>query len=149
MVCKKCGNEVDIGEVFCQKCGTAIQIVPDYNPLDSEIEVPLEEKNKEKASSAYEDNDLVFCTQLGRPLDPTNMRRTCYSICAKIGVSNFHPHCLRHTFTTRGAENNVDVRVMQKFLGHATIKETADTYTHVLDDLKQDEIRKLDSAVNY
>ena len=45
VVCKKCGNEVDIGEVFCQKCGTAIQIVPDYNPLDSEIEVPLEEKS--------------------------------------------------------------------------------------------------------
>lgn len=47
MKCKKCGNEVDIGEVFCQKCGTAIQIVPDYNPLDFEIEVPIEEKNKE------------------------------------------------------------------------------------------------------
>ncbi|MDE6991837.1 MAG: site-specific integrase, partial [Lachnospiraceae bacterium] len=108
-----------------------------------------QEKNKEKASTAYEDNDLVFCTQLGRPLDPNNIRRTCYSICEKIGVSNIHPHCLRHTFTTRGAENNVDVRVMQKFLGHATIKETADTYTHVLDDLKQDEIRKLDNAVNY
>ncbi len=108
-----------------------------------------QEKNKEKASTAYEDNDLVFCTQLGRPLDPTNMRRTCYSICAKIGVSNFHPHCLRHTFATRGAENNVDVRVMQKFLGHATIKETADTYTHVLNDLKQSEILKLDKAVNY
>ena len=108
-----------------------------------------QEKNKEKASTAYEDNDLVFCTQLGRPLDPTNIRRTCYSICAKIGVSNFHPHCLRHTFATRGAENNVDVRVMQKFLGHATIKETADTYTHVLNDLKQSEILKLDKAVNY
>ncbi len=108
-----------------------------------------QEKNKEKANTAYEDNDLVFCTQLGRPLDPNNIRRTCYSICAKIGVSNFHPHCLRHTFATRGAENNVDVRVMQKFLGHATIKETADTYTHVLDDLKQNEILKLDNAVNY
>ena len=108
-----------------------------------------QEKNKEKASSAYEDNDLVFCTQLGRPLDPNNIRRTCYSICAKIGVSNIHPHCLRHTFATRGAENNVDVRVMQKFLGHATIKETADTYTHVLNDLKQSEILKLDKAVNY
>ena len=42
MKCKNCGNDVDIGEVFCQKCGTAIQIVPDYNPLDFEIEVPLE-----------------------------------------------------------------------------------------------------------
>ncbi len=108
-----------------------------------------QEKNKEKSSTAYEDNDLVFATQLGRPLDPTNMRRTCDSICAKIGVSNFHPYCLRHTFTTRGAENNVDVRLMQKFLGHATIKETADAYTHILDDLKQDEIQKLDNAVNY
>ena len=108
-----------------------------------------QEKNKEKANTAYEDNDLVFCTQLGRPLDPNNIRRTCYSICEKIGVSDFHPHCLRHTFATRGAENNVDVRVMQKFLGHATIKETADTYTHVLNDLKQSEILKLDKAVNY
>lgn len=72
-----------------------------------------------------------------------------FYICAKIGVSNIHPHCLRHTFATRGAENNVDVRVMQKFLGHATIKETADTYTHVLNDLKQSEILKLDKAVNY
>lgn len=46
MKCEKCGNEVDIGEVFCQRCGTAIQIVPDYNPLEFEIEVPLENKKK-------------------------------------------------------------------------------------------------------
>ena len=83
---------------------------------------------KSRAGTAYEDNDLVFCTQLGRPLDP---------------------HCLRHTFATRGAENTIDVRVMQQLLGHATIKETADTYTHVLSGLKQSEIKKLDYVVNY
>ncbi len=121
---------------------------------DTAIKVLLDiqkqqEINKEKASIAYEDNDLVFCTHIGRPLDPTNMRRTFYNICDKIGVKGLHPHCLRHTFATRGAENNVDVRVMQRFLGHSTIKETADTYTHVLSDLKLNEILKLDSAVNY
>lgn len=105
--------------------------------------------NKMKAGSAYEDNGLVFATQLGRPLDPTNMRRTFYTICSKIGLEGLHPHCLRHTFATRGAENNVDVRVMQRFLGHSTIKETAETYTHVLTDLKRSEILKLDNAVNY
>ena len=46
MRCRKCGNEVDIGEVFCGKCGTAIQIVPDYNPFEEEIEVPIEEKSR-------------------------------------------------------------------------------------------------------
>lgn len=108
-----------------------------------------QELNKEKASIAYEDDDLVFCTKLGRPLGPNNMLRTFNSICDKIGVVGLHPHCLRHTFATRGAENNVDVRVMQNFLGHASIKQTADTYTHVLKDLKRSEILKLDSVVNY
>lgn len=47
MKCKKCGYEVSIGEVFCQKCGTAIQIVPEYSPLEDEIETSLEEKTVE------------------------------------------------------------------------------------------------------
>ena len=104
---------------------------------------------KSRAGTAYEDNDLVFCTQLGRPLDPRNMRRTFYRICELAEISGLHPHCLRHTFATRGAENTIDVRVMQQLLGHATIKETADTYTHVLSGLKQSEIKKLDNVVNY
>jgi len=46
MKCKKCGNEVDIGEVFCQKCGTAIQIVPEYNPFEDELESSVEIPHK-------------------------------------------------------------------------------------------------------
>ncbi len=42
MKCMKCGNEVEIGEVYCQVCGTAIQIVPEYNPLEEELETVLE-----------------------------------------------------------------------------------------------------------
>lgn len=108
-----------------------------------------QEKNKIKAGAAYEDNGLIFCTQLGRPLDPTNMRRTFYTICEKSGIRGFHPHCLRHTFATRGAENNIDIRVMQRLLGHATIQETNDTYTHVSGGLKRSEISKLDHVVDY
>lgn len=36
MICSKCGGEVDVGEVYCTTCGTAVQIVPDYNPLDDD-----------------------------------------------------------------------------------------------------------------
>ena len=38
---------------------------------------------------------------------------------------------------------------MQRFLGHANIQETASTYTHVLGDLKRDEMQKLASVVAY
>ena len=75
------------------------------------------------------------------------MRRTFYNICEKIGISGFHPHCLRQT--TRGEENNIDIRVIQPILGHATMNETNETYTHVSNNLKRAEILKLDKAVNY
>jgi len=55
-----------------------------------------QEKNKVAAGTAYEDNDLVFCTKLGRPQDPINMRRTFHRICDKAELKGFHPHCLRH-----------------------------------------------------
>jgi integrase len=106
-------------------------------------------KNMLRFGEAYEDNDLVFSTQLGRPLDPRNMQRTFATICRKSDIHGFHIHCLRHTFATRGLENGIDMRVMQKYLGHASIKETVDTYTHVLPDMKANEMRKLENSVAY
>ena len=120
---------------------TAIKILHDVKEK--------QKQNKDIAKAAYEDNHLVFCTKLGRPQEQNNMRRKFDSICKKVGITDLHPHSLRHTFTTRGAENGIDVRVMQRFLGHSTIRQTVDTYTHILDDLKHDEILKLDNVVNY
>lgn len=34
MKCKNCGTEIPAGYVYCEKCGTEVQMVPDYNPLD-------------------------------------------------------------------------------------------------------------------
>ena len=105
-----------------------------------------QETNKQKAGAAYDDNDLVFCTQLGKPLEPNNMRRTFYSICEKIEAKGLHPHCLRHTYATRGAEKNVDMRALQAVLGHANIRETIDTYTHPSNDFKRRELMKLENT---
>ncbi|MDD7457254.1 MAG: tyrosine-type recombinase/integrase [Clostridia bacterium] len=40
-------------------------------------------------------------------------------------------HDLRHTFGTRSNENDVDMKVVQKLMGHSSYKITADTYTSV------------------
>lgn len=34
MKCQNCGCDVPEGKIYCEHCGTAIQMVPDYNPAD-------------------------------------------------------------------------------------------------------------------
>ncbi len=55
----------------------------------------------------------------------------------------FSCHTLRHTFATRMFESGVNVKTMQSILGHTDISTTLNTYTHVLEDLKIDEINKV------
>ena len=37
MKCSRCGEECKVGQTFCLKCGTPIQIEPDINEFESEI----------------------------------------------------------------------------------------------------------------
>ena len=57
-----------------------------------------------------------------------NMQHRFTLIAAKAGIENAYIHSLRHIFASRGLENGIELKVMQKFLGHSTISMTADIY---------------------
>lgn len=54
------------------------------------------------------------------------------------------PYCLRHEYCTNLARLDVDIRVAQKLMGHASIKMTAEIYTHVDETMLQAVAQKLD-----
>ncbi len=58
------------------------------------------------------------------------------------------PHAFRHTFATRCLEVGVPPKVVQTWLGHASIKMTLDLYTHVNQDISVQHMRLLEQAVN-
>lgn len=61
---------------------------------------------------------------------------------------DFTLHSLRHTFTTRCAENNIAIKVTQKWVGHSTVEMTQNVYTHVNEDFEKEEIAKFNKGVN-
>ena len=95
------------------------------------------------------DNNLVFCTGVGTHYAASNVRVRFNNLLERAGISGIHMHCLRHTFATRGLEQGIPLKVMQELLGHASLKMTADLYTHVLPEIKHNEVMKLADAIRF
>jgi integrase len=62
-------------------------------------------------------------------------------------LPKFSCHSLRHTFTTRLVEADVNIKVVQNVLGHADFKTTMDIYTDVTKELKQREFDDLEKKL--
>ncbi len=60
----------------------------------------------------------------GRRLSEDSIRRTVHRLARKAGVGRVTPHMFRHTFATLLLDRGVDLRVIQRLLGHSSIVTT-------------------------
>jgi integrase len=86
-----------------------------------------------RASTAWQDNDLVFSREDGSPYPPDYVSRRFKEIARAAGLPVIKLHEGRHSAASLARDAGVDPKIRQEQLGHATGAMT-DHYTHVLAD---------------
>lgn len=102
---------------------------------------------KRLAGDMWEEHDYVFCTPLGKHLNPGHGVLVQLKILLeKAGLPDIRFHDLRHSAATLLLSMGVHSKVVQEILGHSEISMTMDIYSHVLPTMQKDAMVKLNQA---
>jgi integrase len=96
-----------------------------------------------KAGTRWQDHDLVFCNMYGGYLDPAHLRQRFDKLLKDAGLPDVRFHDLRHSAATILLSMGVPAKVVQEILGHSQISMTMDIYSHVLPDMQQEAMGKM------
>jgi site-specific recombinase XerD len=85
----------------------------------------------------WDDHDLVWCQENGRPIDSRADWQEWSDILEQAGIEHAGTHAMRHSAATIAIDEGVALPVVQEVLGHSHIRVTRE-YVDVSSPLAQD-----------
>lgn len=107
--------------------------------------IEILEEHRERCSKIYGFDDEFFICGGVRPLakSPTNdVKARCVKLA---GVKYIKIHEIRHSHASLLINKGVDMFVIKERLGHSSIKETIDTYSHLYPETENEAVELLNS----
>ncbi len=110
----------------------------------------VQEEAKSEAGNDWQgtgnDDELVFTTHTGRPLESHNLARAFMRICRQHGLRRITVHGLRHSNATTQKGLQVHSRDIQAILGHGDVRTTG-IYEHVDLASKRNALQKVEGRL--
>ena len=92
----------------------------------------------------YKDDDLVFVSRSGKPINRVNVYTAVKRLLKLSGINKTGVHILRHTLAMRLAVRNVDILHIQKIMRHSNIRTTM-IYAHSTETDSMSALEKLNN----
>ena len=96
----------------------------------------------------WEGHDLIFCTDLGRPLIWRNVTREFKRFARRAELPAIRFHDLRHSNGTILAAAGIPLKVIQERLGHSDARTTLQFYGHATPPMGRDAARALQGLLH-
>jgi integrase len=141
------GGKTTFGEPKTKKSRRSIRLTPQAaEALRAHLERQL--RDMEILGDRYRDQGLVFTTDTGAPINPSNLRQRSFApLLKRAGLPHMRFHDLRHTCATLLLSCGVHPKFVQELLGHATIAITLDTYSHVMPSMADATAKAMEDAL--
>ncbi len=129
-------------KITTPKTRTSTRTIPMTDILIKHLKELLETSKK-----YYGFNNKWFVFGDIEPIKPTMLRRRCNDNARKAGVKQIRIHDFRHSCASILINNGANIMIVAKYLGHAKIDETLNTYTHLFKN-KMDDIVNVMNSLN-
>ena len=97
----------------------------------------------------WRDLGLIFPSTTGTIMRRNNLHRRSYKpLLKKAGLPDIRLYDLRHTFATPIFENKEQLKLVSEMLGHASVKQTANTYTHISPTMHREAAMRLNNFLS-
>jgi len=119
--------------------------LPDFSANALQRQKQLQDSWKEAIGSEWEEWNLVFTGETGKPLFASTIQHALKRECNRLNLPIVTPHSLRHLHASLLLDEGVPIPAVSARLGHANPQVTMKIYAHALpgqDKLAADAIRK-------
>jgi integrase len=91
-----------------------------------------QQKYKELMGIKWKENDLLFPSQIGTPLDQRNMQKDFDKMLKHAGLSKIRFHDLRHNAASNMIAKGLSIVQISRYLGHSSPRITLEIYAHLI-----------------
>jgi len=121
-------------------CVAALKLRKAQQNRDRQVQ---QDRKQSTGASRWTENDLVFTTRYGTPVEPMGFNRRFDYRIGKAGVRRITVHGTRKTCGTLLAALDVHPRVAMQILRHSRISVTMEIYTEATSEATREALRKL------
>lgn len=141
----KLTNQYELSSLKTKASKRTIEMLPGTLKL-LRLEKSKAELNKRIFGENYNLNNSVCCNAEGNTIKPDFIAKRFRVLADKYGYGDVTFHRLRHTHASILLANGINIKVIQKRLGHSRISTTLDTYSHLIQDMSRIEMSKVVNA---
>ena len=111
--------------------------------LVNDLKVHKEECMKIKG---FNEKNFVFGGPI--PLHTDKLKTKKKEYADKAGIRVIRTHDFRHSYASLLINNGANIMIVAKYLGHAKIDETLNTYYHLFQSKLDDAVRAINDVIN-